>query len=588
MGTTAGWYLGLEFSTQGLRAVLCNPVTGTSYPLFWQGMVAANRLTEPVWQLAAIAHLPSSFSSNPEAVDIQLPLTGLPAPDGVLLCDLKAAFEVGLPYISDSTHDWEPQLDWYFQAAQPQRTLTPQAAISLTLALKVLTQLLSTLQPERTLPQMGTWSCGAEGLTAAQTAQSLGSLEGVIISCPAACNEAYRFNLREAVLTAELVTQPEQITFLEVPIAALLAEFNPDWGHRFVSTDWQGATLVVHAGTSATELGLVCLPNTLHNLTHEDFKLRRFEYGAMALQQDIACQLLAPFIPEPHLGLDMTVLPIPGEPDCTVRSQLQRQLYQSPAGLMLLEGSAYLQQVLQRQERITFEFGPYACTFSQKAMDTKVTQPFVIRLNRELNRLFSEAGVVAEGITQVICTGNGITQPAIGQWLKQKLPQARFIQSERQMEKLIDHRIAYGLVSLPLYPQVLDRNTQQYSDYFLLMELLRSLPLEALTLDEILGHLETLGINTHACKPRVLAILQGQIPSGLVPEPADIWASRRNADYQSLQMKPLFRQISAQSFQIDQEQRQRFLDYWAKVTAHTQQTLEEPYSLGLGVSVMGS
>ncbi len=630
---TAGWYLGLDIGTTGISAVLSNPLTGQSHPLYWQtsgvplvdaqvGVQETERTATATtrWRLPAIAHLPSDFADHEAQAPIQLPIPGIPDADGVLLRDIKAAFDVGLPYQPETsetdgdprTHDWEPQLNWYFQPAQPQRSLPEQAPISLNLIMRVLKQLLSTLNPmapqgqdagsaprDRNPWPLHHWRCGAKGLTTEIVTQILTTLEGIIVSCPSDCNEAYRFNVREAILQSQLAQRPEQISFLEEPVASLLAEFHPSQGQTFNPSDWQGATLVVHAGAASTELAVVCMPNGLHNLTHEDFKLRSFGYGEQAFKQDIACQLLAPFIPEEQLGLDLAILPIPGEPDLTVRSQLQRQLYRGPAGKMLLEASVYLQKALKQQERITFEFGPYACTFSQTAMDTKVIQPFVMRLNRELNRLFSEAGVSSTGITQILCTGSHATLPAIQTWLQETLPQARLVGDlQNQFENsdvdatddspiFLEHRVAYGLVSLPVYAQVLDRAQQQYSDYFLLTELLRSLPNEALTANEILEHLEAQGINTQACQDRILNILSGQIPSGLMPEPSDVWAAgtNPNAHYRALQIKPLFTQPSPTSYQIDREQRQRFLDYWNQVTRQTHQTLTEPYILELGATV---
>lgn len=632
-GEMAGWYLGLDIGTTGISAVLSNPLTGQSHPLYWQAngeaLVAAQDLdaertatATTRWRLPAIAHLPSDFANDEAQAPIQLPIPGIPDTEGVLIRDIKAAFDVGLPYqpetsetdAGSSPHDWEPQLNWYFQPAQPQRSLPEQAPVSLNLIMRVLKQLLSTLNPvgieakasgslsgDRTVWPLHRWCCGAKGLSGETLTQILATLEGIIVSCPSDCNEAYRFNIREAVLQSQLAQRPEQISFLEEPVASLLAEFHPSQGQAFNPSDWQGATLVVHAGAASTELAVVCMPNGLHNLTHEDFKLRSFGYGEQAFKQDIACQLLAPFIPEEQLGLDLAILPIPGEPDLTVRSQLQRQLYRGPAGKMLLEASVYLQKALKQQERITFEFGPYACTFSQTAMDTKVIQPFVMRLNRELNRLFGEAGISADGINQILCTGSHATLPAIQTWLQETLPQARLVgdlQDQAGVQEsgvettddgaaFLEHRVAYGLVSLPVYAQVLDRAQQQYSDYFLLAELLRSLPNEALTTNEILGHLEGQGINTQVCQERILNILSGQIPSGLMPEPSDVWAAgtNPNAHYRALQIKPLFTQPSPTSYQIDREQRQRFLDYWSQVTRHTDQTLAEPYILELGATV---
>ncbi|NJM57371.1 MAG: hypothetical protein HC857_07960 [Synechococcales cyanobacterium RU_4_20] len=123
-------------------------------------------------------------------------------------------------------------------------------------------------------------------------------------------------------------------------------------------------------------------------------------------------------------------------------------------------------------------------------MDTKVTQPFVMRLNREISRLLGEAGVKREGIAQVLCTGSHATLPTIQAWLQKQLPQARWVGPGAQANAMetganagfdaeldagfdaefdaefVSHRIAYGLANLPVYAQVLDRPQQQYSDYF--------------------------------------------------------------------------------------------------------------------------
>ena len=154
---TAGWHLGLDIGTTGISAVLSNPLTGESHPVYWQarGISLSDRTATATtsWRLPAIAHLPSDFDQNEAETPIQLPIPGIPDAEGVLLCDIKAAFDIGLPYqpthaddssTSETGHDWEPQLHWYFQPAQSQRNLADQPPISLNLVLRVLTQLLST------------------------------------------------------------------------------------------------------------------------------------------------------------------------------------------------------------------------------------------------------------------------------------------------------------------------------------------------------------------------------------------------------------------------------------------------------------
>ena len=615
--------------------MLFNQLTGQSYALQWQASGLAE--TEAVqWRLPAITQvitpdLPASNSdladslapTLPDDVELRLPSPGQPIAEGLLLCDPKAALDIGLPFYSETQDSPEPRLNWFFRSPQSHRKLTQTPTVPLRVILRSLQQLFTALQPAiaanrspEPSAKNNPWRCHAQGLASEQLGRILTSLEGVVVNSPTRCTEAYRFNLREVILAAKLVERPEQVAFLEEPIAALLAEFH---SHRVLNPalglgaqkgatnqakPWQGATLVIHTSASSTELALACLPQGLHNLSRDDLHLRSLAYGNQAYLQDIACQLLYPFIPEDQIDLDLAILPLPGEADLAVRSQLQRQLYQSPTGQMLLDAAGHLNRALQKQERMVFELGPHRNSFSQATLDTKVTQPFILKLNREVNHLLDEAELELDSIAQVLCTGSGETLVAIQQWLGEKLPQAQVITdgmdaAERQeagsasrpdvvsRPGYASHRIAYGLATLPLYPQLLDRKGQQYSDYFLLVELLRGLPDEALTLEEILNHLEGRGINTQSCWEKVEAMLAGKLPAGLVPQASDdIWIleSRQNPDYQALEA-PLFRAIAEGAYQVDPAQRQRFWQYWEQVMAHSHQTLEEPYILQVGMSL---
>lgn len=584
--------------------MLFNQITGQSHPLQWQAPASAPSASpSPCWQLPAIAHLSppaGDYNWNIDQAQITLPPGAPSLADGLLLCDLKLALDIGLPYVSPELGEKEPRLDWYFRPVRPQRSLFAPPSVALGTILQALAVLLASFKPSPPdgLAESSAWRCLAPGLGAEQVHAILNRLEGIVVNSPSHCSEAYHFNLREGILAAGLVARPEQIVFLEEPIAALLAEFHPHHRPRFDHSQWQGGTLVIHTTETTTELAVVCLPDGLHNLSHDDIQVGSLAYGGRSYCQDIACQLLYPLIPEQQIDLDLAVLPLPGEADPEMRSQLQRALYRSPAGPVLLEAAAQLNRVLQTQAQLTFEFGPHRCRFSQTALDTKVTQPFLLRLNREINHLLAQSGLSGESITQVICSGDPTTRPAILHWLAEKLPQARIVDDTLNPEtpakatpgdcpSYLSHRLAYGLASLPLYPQVLDRSAQQYSGYFLLLELLRCLPDEALTVAEILNHLEARGIHTQSCQSQIKSILAGRLPAGLIPQATDdLWVleSRQNPDYPALQA-PLFRALSDQSFQVDPAQRSRFWHYWQQIAAQSQQSLEEPYSLQVGLSL---
>ncbi len=617
-----------------------NPVSGPAAQGSGERGQAAPA-SQPRWRLPTLAYLAPSAPVLPSAATVPAlalspalppgPSGATPPAQGWLLHDLPLALDLGLPYPvplggpgaiapaaaaglaaglaqdglqgttpgltgteTEATPDLsEPQLNWFLSKGPRSRRTAPPS-VSLQTLIAGIQGLFSTLNLNRAMP----WQGRADGLSTAAFHSLMQSLEGVVVSSPAGVSEAYRFNVREALLGAGLVQRPEQIAFMDQAIAALMAEFHPQRAVGLGASAWPGGTLVIHAGEISTELALTCLPQQLHNLRHEDIALRSVPYGDYAFKQDLACQLLYPCIPEGQIDLHLTTLPMPGEPDSFVRSHLQRQLYQSPLGAMLVEAATSLYGVLQRQDRITFEFGPYTCLFSRAALDTKVLQPYTQRLNRELGRLLHQTSLDMTEIAQVVISGTGATVPVIRQWLAQKLPQVRVICDEMpegnsEADSLpkapfLTERLAYGLVTLPIYPQMLDRHRQQYNDYFLLLELLRTLPDEPLALREIVKRLEARGVNTQSCGDRILQILEGTLPAGWVPEVSELWtdASREHGLYELLRNQPLFHQTAPDVYQPDREQRQRVWDYWQRIVGQSWQDLEEPYILQVGLSMV--
>jgi len=145
---------------------------------------------------------------------------------------------------------------------------------------------------------------------------------------------------------------------------------------------------------------------------------------------------------------------------------------------------------------------------------------------------------------------------------------------------------AAGLASLPLYAQTYNQ-AQQYSDYFLLMELLRILPLETVDtpaptyhLEEINQLLERRGINTRACSDRILDILQGELPLGLIPQLSqNIWlatASQQYPEYLVLKSAKLFTQEEQNTYKPNLEQCRRLYKYMTAILDKAHQKLEEP------------
>ena len=167
------------------------------------------------------------------------------------------------------------------------------------------------------------------------------------------------------------------------------------------------------------------------------------------------------------------------------------------------------------------------------------------------------------GINQAICTGG------MGGWSDRPLVAAKTAECDRQFKignwrsnrdiseihnsalnsvsqstksSKESGRVACGLASLALYPQILDVLQQQYSDFFLLWELMQVLGAKTLSFEEILQLLERQGVNTRTCEPRIMQILEGKLPAGVLPDEQDFMLlaeeSRQNPDWQAISPPP--------------------------------------------------
>lgn len=87
---------------------------------------------------------------------------------------------------------------------------TGQQPISLHRIHQALQTMLATLTPSSAVKQV----IGAVGLSQGSLTAALAQLEGVILNCPATWSDTYCFNLREAVLKAELVGNPNKLSLL--------------------------------------------------------------------------------------------------------------------------------------------------------------------------------------------------------------------------------------------------------------------------------------------------------------------------------------------------------------------------------------
>ncbi|MEO1123633.1 MAG: hypothetical protein AAFX95_06095 [Cyanobacteria bacterium J06639_16] len=628
------WFLGIDFGTTGLSVVLLDQVTDEVYPIYWHNLSPEADAPERIFRLPAIVDLTPAQAQSSSQWQIQAsglaaiqtawqrsaqPATEM-ASGGLLLRQLKPLLKVGIPHRSSSSSDWQPTVQW-----------SPEHQISLQLVQAGLSDLLQNLQTPNT--------CAALGLEAMPLRMVLQQLTGVIVGYPPNWPDTYGFNLREAILATGLVTQPDQIFFIEEAIATVLsglpnpakveaeASTSPARQQALYNSNWQGGTVVICAGATLTELALVDLPNQLSTLAYSDFALKTLNYAGDAIDQDIICQLLLPAgnrqtgngrgdtPPNPFnryasggwnwqpnlptiteadwdsLQLENLTLPRAGEPDLIRRRQLQQHLEGSLLGQSLMEAARYLKLILQHQGQFQLELGNQRWTIRRRELESQIFLPYIQHVNRHINMLLTKTGLSAQGINQVICTGGSASLPAFARWLRQKFPNATIIQDTYPSDRPAScSRVAYGLVNLARYPNVLDITRQQYSDYFLLRELLRHLPEMPLPVSGIMHRLEQQGLNTQACQMHLLALLEGHLPPGMVPTEADqalLSASPAEIElYRSLVSQPLFTKQGGQTYVPNPDQAERLAQHLDTLLAGKQQQLEEPLIAHLGTRVI--
>jgi hypothetical protein len=543
---------------------------------------------------------------------------------------LKPYLQVAIPYKSER-QKWEPVLQLNEFSAGP-----------LIWVVRSLSKLLLTLKSEKTCTTPSLMAA-AVGISEQDFPKIINNIAGVICTCPSSWSEQYRFNVREALLTSKLIQHPQQVFFVEEAIASLLPELDAANGEQVKLSDSQGDhpaktsehstvgnTLVINIGTTATEMLLVNVPENLLQLTYNDFMLHSFAYAGKGIEQDIICQLLLPpksrqSRPETpsdacgglhlrktnttnpwqwqpsipgldqmrwqSLGLEELELPRVGEPDITARIRLQQRLESSLLGQAVLDAALALKLILQHQDSFTLELADQQWVLQRRDLESQVFIPFVRRLNRELNKLLVARGIPTEAINQAILTGGVACVGTVNRWLRQKLPSAKIIQDLYLGENGAPNcsRVAYGLAMLPLHPQILDTPRQQYTDYFLFTELLRLLPDRPLSFGEVIQLFEGRGINTRTCQQRLLAFLEGELPSGLIPSVTEsTWltqSSQENPDYQAIATAPLFEKQGSLTYRPNSKQLLSLRRYLDAIKASNQQSLEEPYTVNFALEV---
>lgn len=604
------WFLGLDVGTTGFSAVLLERRGGQVYPLYWVDNAISGVTADKFFRLPTLASVEATDggyqvqSVGSSALTVSWGDGDTVDQGTVLLKALKPYLKLGIP--STGPDGPEPQVQW-----------SDHDRIPLPVFQESLARLLATL-PVGLTPEAA-FTVGAVGLDGAAIAEALQILRGVVVSYPANWPDTYTFNLREAVLGAGLAASPDDIYFVEDAIAAVLSGLpdpstplpedngQPMQQQTLYACPWTGGTVVLSAGASVTEVGIVNLPRALGDLAYGDFALHSMSYAGDAIDLDIICHLLHPAerrqsrpaegygrspdtgwgwqaaMPEldgthwSDLDLDGCEMPRPAEPDTARRQRLYQRLEASLLGQSVLEAARHLKIILQHQPQFELELADQRWVVRSKDLEDRIILPYIQRINGHVNRLLSEAGLNTQGINQVICTGGSASLPKIARWLRQKFPNATIVQDTYHSDRPPScSRVTYGLVNLVRYPQVLDLTRHQYSDMFLMMEVLRALPEQPMPLNGILHLLKERGLNVEACQAHLMALLEGRLPPGLLPTSSASVLVPASDDRATLATTPLFTQPNGQIYVPNLEQGQRLTAYMEQLLADKHQTLVDP------------
>lgn len=256
-----------------------------------------------------------------------------------------------------------------------------------------------------------------------------------------------------------------------------------------------------------------------------------------------------------------------------------QRLEASPLGQSVLDAARHLKIILQHQPQFELELADQHWVVRSKDLEDRIILPYIQRINGHLNRLMSEAGLSSQGINQVICTGGSASLPKMARWLRQKFPNATIVQDTYHSDRPPScSRVAYGLVNLARYPQLLDLTRHQYSDMFLLMELLRTCPDQPMPLSGLLHLLKEQGLNVDACEAHLMALLEGRLPPGLLPTASNIPALVPTADpaITALARAPLFSRPNPQIYVPNPAQCQGLKAYLEHLLSQKRQNLLDP------------
>lgn len=538
--TASSWFLGIDFGTCGISGVLFNGSNYEQYPLYW--------LTDE----GESFRLPVQAKAHNSSFIVGFDTEKYSLEDGILLEKFKPFFDLAIPYYDGQSNQWLPTIN---QFKIPFYTL-----------LNLTTELLSIIKKESETMAI---DLSPEGFL-----EAIENLQGVIINCPSHWSDTYRFNLREAILQAELVHESAQIFFLEEAIASLISRCPAPPGN----ISGNPTLLLINFGATTTELALVSLPENLTELTYSDFTIQSLTYGGEDLEQDIFIELVYPhfnYLNPPLIELDLD-LPEVAEINPQKRQLLRLALQNKPIGKSILNIAKQVNFILQQETEFTCKIGGAPWRIKRQDLELKIITPVLGQLEQQLEILLTKAGILPEDLSQIICSGgaNSSLYNSCSSLLKNKYPKAGLVQDGLEESELA---VAIGLSRLPLFPKIIDYTRHQYSDYFLLLELLEALPSQEFSFEEILRRLSWRGINTRVCSERILGFLHGNFPPGLFFGDNNLFS---NSFFQNTPV--LF--TEKEGFYLPNSSScQDLRQYLTRILSHTRQTLTEPLIVDLSL-----
>jgi hypothetical protein len=401
-------------------------------------------------------------------------------------------------------------------------------------------------------------------------------LSGVVFGYPSNWSDTYILNVREAILKAGLVTQAEQVMAVEQAIAPALSLIHV----KQISTE---ITLLIDVGAVSTSLCLtkeIGAPLKQQSYDRNKIHMLSFDYAGLSISQDIIAQLFHPHWqlitnPNRHLcNFENIQFPEVGDPAIAKRILLNQYLLSSEVGQQMLELADQVKIAFGRDINLDTwneEILGQPLVVLRRELENLILQPFIQRINRDLNLILSNIGIIGDDVRQVYLVGHTAYIPLLSRWIAQKLPNV-------VVNTLVGSSVASGLAVAPLYTSLHNVARQQYSDYFLLQEICRLNLTKPVNPTQLLKQLQMQGINIKVCRDRILTFLQGDLPAGLFPwlEPEQAMVLEDPTLSSDLCTGKLFELETDGTYQPNMGKFQQLRVYLQAITSNMSQTLNEP------------